>query len=557
MSLTKNKDYYVAKTSIVLRETGAKKAKPLNHLLFGDWLRFLGEEKNGWVRVKCRGDTGWIRRTELQPERPIEINFLDIGQGDSCHVVMPDDTVLLIDGGKTNNLYRFLNWRYNLRNRKVKGVDGIPAGDTKAKDPVHIHNVVITHPDEDHYGGFRDVFAYEKLSVGNIYHNGLVERPISDAERAAIKRSLEFKFYSSDDLGRYTTDKSQPVCVWDIVDTDTQLRKLVSQHANTRKRYIPTLKAAIDNPSSKDVKFKALSTDDVFLPGFEADADVSMELLGPVRDDVIVGGKTKSCLRRLGSEGVTKNGHSVVFKLSIGKLKVLLGGDLNTEAEDYLLHHYTKIPGDASDYEKTAYKLRAKGKTLDEEDAQKLAEAEAMLEAITKKGRGTFQVDVAKACHHGSHHFSEVFLKAVNAIAVVISSGDQEKYAHPRPDALGAFGKYGRGNRPLIFSTEIARSTREFTPLFKYFEKLKAYEADLANAATDAAKKKVETKMENAKDRNVAVYGMITLRSDGDTTILAQKLELPDSDDNKWDIHQLEFNQAQGEFEYRDETKHH
>jgi hypothetical protein len=42
----------------------------------------------------------------------------------------------------------------------------------------------------------------------------------------------------------------------------------------------------------------------------------------------------------------------------------------------------------------------------------------------------------------------------VSASASVISSGDDENYAHPRPDVPGAFGKYSRGRRPLIFSND-------------------------------------------------------------------------------------------------------
>jgi beta-lactamase superfamily II metal-dependent hydrolase len=68
---------------------------------------------------------------------------------------------------------------------------------------------------------------------------------------------------------------------------------------------------------------------------------------------------------------------------------------------------------------------------------------------------------VAKACHHGSADFTNAFLQSLNSAATIISSGDEEPHAHPRPDAVGALGKFGRGNRPLIFSTEIARSTRD------------------------------------------------------------------------------------------------
>src|SRR5687767_14023600 len=56
-------------------------------------------------------------------------------------------------------------------------------------------------------------------------------------------------------------------------------------------------------------------------------------------------------------------------------------------------------------------------------------------------------------CRLGRPSGSKVSRQSANSIKVV--------YSHPRPDAVGAFGKFGRGDRPLIFSTELARSTRD------------------------------------------------------------------------------------------------
>lgn len=82
-------------------------------------------------------------------------------------------------------------------------------------------------------------------------------------------------------------------------------------------------------------------------------------------------------------------------------------------------------------------------------------------QALISSARNVLQSDFAKACHHGSADFSGTFLAAVNPIATVVSSGDEESFAHPRPDALGAYGRAGRGARPLIFSTELSRSSAE------------------------------------------------------------------------------------------------
>lgn len=41
--------------------------------------------------------------------------------------------------------------------------------------------------------------------------------------------------------------------------------------------------------------------------------------------------------------GKTKNGHSVVVIATIGRMKVLLGGDLNLNSADYLMQHYSGV----------------------------------------------------------------------------------------------------------------------------------------------------------------------------------------------------------------------
>ena len=555
MALSKNKNYFISQSSVVLRKTAAPKGTALNHLIFGDWLRWLGETKGAWQKVRCRGDEGWVKTNSFDSNRVLEINFVDIGQGDGAHIVTPEDKVIIIDAGKTNNMLRFLCWRYNLRDRKVPGVDGVNPTDRGAVPPFKIEQAVISHPDLDHYYGFRGLFAHPKLSFGTVYHNGIVERPISKQEKASIKTKKDIKYFS--DLGLAVKGADGKFFLTDIVRSNKAMRDLIKAHPKTTKKYISTMRVAVKNPANKGLKFRSLAERDKFLPGYDNPGQVEIKLLGPLSEDVTHGGKSHKALRLIGNEGITKNGHSVVFQMKIGKLKIMLGGDLNTQSEDYLLRHYCNINEDTSDLEKEVYKLQAKGDGLNGEEKKELRIAQTALAAIVSKARKTFQVDITKACHHGSHHFSETFLKALNAIAVVISSGDAEAYSHPRPDALGAFGKYGRGDRPLIFSTEIARSTREFTPIFKFYERIKKFEADLKATSSKREKARLQKELEMEKDRNVAVYGLITLRTDGETVIMAQKIEQPTSEGQKWDIHQIEFNKDRDEFVYKDRTKSH
>ena len=156
----------------------------------------------------------------------------------------------------------------------------------------------------------------------------------------------------------------------------------------------------------------------------------------------------------------TRNGHSLVLKLKYSEndgpgKSFLLGGDLNSAAENYLMEHYGN--------------------------------------------ENPFEVDVAKSCHHGSSDFTVDFMKQINPFATVISSGDNESFAHPRADAIGCAGRYSRGVRPKVFSTELARSI---------------------NSGGDV------------------LFGMINCRTDGDKVILAQMKESRRGSDI-WDSYEL------------------
>lgn len=282
-----------------------------------------------------------------------------------------------------------------------------------------------------------------------------------------------------------------------------------------RKLYPNLLKAARLGGRVGDIRM--LSSEDGYLPGYEAGNDLEIQVLGPVPEQAD-GGRRQ--LRTFTSDdGPTKNGHSIILKLRYRKVSVLLGGDLNIPAEEYLLERYAG--------------------PLPRRNA-----SEAEVDAYVARARQTFEVDIAKACHHGSADFSTLFLRAVNASATIVSSGDEESFSHPRPDALGAFGKYGRGVRPLIFSTELAHSARENIKdpraLRDEYERLLAKRDEASGSERQALEAKIRGLLDKI-ERSVAVYGMINLRTDGTKVIIAQKLEAPrGSTRQEWDVHALE-----------------
>lgn len=494
-----------------------KRKKPIQHLIFGDYISLLPDEgqdrplvEGNWVKVRSRGETGWIKKEQVQKRRILEVNFVDIGQGDGCHIVTPDDEHIIVDAGQEDNMCRFLSWRFNLR-----------------KSGNHMNNMtaIITHPDQDHYKGFGPLFSSGQLSFKRIYHNGIVERANDpDSVLGAMEQEGSKKY------------------LLDLREDDDAMRSLLNDpDKRFRKNYPKILHEAMTNPVNSDLKFSMLHRGVGFVPGFEADKELSLEVLGPV---VEKGDSGQKRLRYMVNHGKTKNGHSVILKVTIGKLRILLGGDLNSEAEEYLMNQYSG---------KAVGKLRRKIKRQTDPEKRKAFERE--MDDIINRVKGVFQSDIAKACHHGSRHFTIEYLKSVNPIATVISSGDDESHGHPRPEAIGAYGRYGRGERPLVFSTELARSHKEIIKKPYQLRRSIQHYARLIDEETDKKKKallrkKLEEQLENI-ERSVAVYGMINVRTDGEKVIICQKLERPRSMDAKWDIHELVYNPVIGDFEYK------
>lgn len=133
----------------------------LKNLLFGDFIRVLKDKntfiekivKNEtYIKVRSRNCTGYILKSKIRPDRILEVNFVDVGQGDGCHVVTPDDQHYIIDAGGSDNMLRFLKWRFNTKH---------------SQSPPPAFDAVISHPDSDHYLGFGQLFKNKPTAPNN------------------------------------------------------------------------------------------------------------------------------------------------------------------------------------------------------------------------------------------------------------------------------------------------------------------------------------------------------------------------------------------------------
>ncbi|MCG6903843.1 MAG: hypothetical protein LJE68_14305 [Rhodobacter sp.] len=475
--------------------TATRGTEPLNQLLWGDWARVEAVDDD-WISVRARGRTGWVRREDLQGNRILEVNFVDVGQGDGAHIQTPDDKALLVDAGELDNMYRFLRWRFGRFER-----------------PFNFEAMVISHPDKDHYYGFKHLFEHSNVSVGTLFHNCIIEQV------QAGKSTL-----GDEDKPAGATKKH----LTGLVRTLAEIKAITDDAARCGGRMFPNMiKTAADSGRVADIQGLLASGDAMapgYLPGF-APADnrgMVIKVLGPLAENF---GGTPA-LPKFSSISETKNGHSVVLQIEIGDVRIQLGGDLNDAAQEYLLERYTG--------------LSCPPHSAAEEDD------------IVTAARPHFEADITKACHHGSPYVSPAFMRSVNPLVTVVSSGDNEPHSHPRPDTLGMIGRYGRGERPLIFSTELARSSKELVKNPNQAREslrrvLKENEPVLQDpAATAAQKDKAEAAIRKALEtieRSVASYGMINLRTDGSNVLMAQRLERDRSRMTRWDIHLFEPDQ--------------
>lgn len=323
---------------------------------------------------------------------------------------------LLIDGGPNSNLRRYLRgyqYRYLLNNN----------------DPIHIDTVLVSHFDADRYKGLTALIDDTDFTFGTVYHNGIARFNTRRANRPPGHNT---------DLG--VLDNGVLRTTFSTLDD----ARTLLQHGGLQPTFRTFLEALVNaHDTGRLASMRRLTVRDETVPGYGYNSDLTIEVLGPVPRQP----SGRIDWPWFSNSSHTRNGHSLVLKLSYSEdgtwgRSFLLGGDLNTESEEYLMTHYGN--------------------------------------------QNPFGVDVAKSCHHGSADFTVEFMKRLKPFATVISSGDNESYAHPRAEAVGCAGRYSRGVRPTVFSTELARSI---------------------NSAGDV------------------LYGMINCRTDGEKIVLAQMKE--------------------------------
>ncbi len=460
-------------------------------LIWGDCLHPTGKKERGHTEVFARGRSkpGWVPTAFTTEHSLLEFYIIDVGQGDGILIRTPDDKWHLIDAGISNS-----------RQMTGKGVSNFIRWKFKSDlcRSAHLSTITMSHPDFDHYGGMLDILSgdlgdSEKLypiSVDTFYHSGMGRFNAADALGQTIEGTID-----GFPIGGYRIRKHARFIV-----------ELLDGKDSFETPYHPFDGSFADLASlvvDKAQKVKRLGLIDGQLgwfPGYAPDNNVkgpdgkkfSIRLLAPVLEKFEdENGHCQIGLRKFSSYSKTSNGHSILLRFDYGDAKILMTGDLNAESQRLLLSY------------------------IDREE---------------------FATDVAKGCHHGSEDIDMRFIEAMQARTTVISSGDNEDYAHPRPVVLGACGFFGRQVvrtddktiPPLIYSTELARSIQlrpaervrvdhDNKPSTRY----RSYAADRAQVQPKGERYRHFSHTPVSTD---LVYGLVNIRSDG-SRILCATLE--------------------------------
>ena len=485
-------DYFVKKT------TGAFLVKDneddvITELLWGDPLHLEADWDSDadWAYVRARGQKGWVKKSLIRKKSSsynglLEFYIIDVGQGDGVLIRTPDDNWHMIDAGVPNSRQMTKKGAANFVRWKFY--------EDLRESKIRLHSLTASHPDYDHYGGMLDLLSGElydgrtfDVEVENFYHTGMG------------------RFTGSNSLGRMNSGSVAPFpnSGLGISRSDDFITELLDDKASfaSPPRSLATsfgeLAQLVDAKCERAARLSHLSE---YLPEYGSGEEVEIKVLGPILEKF----GTRSGLRKLGSgrywEGKTRNGHSLVYRFDYGDARIMMNGDLNAESQRLLLSY------------------------IDPKE---------------------FAVDVAKGCHHGSEDVDVDFIKATQARATVISSGDNESYAHPRPIVMGASAKYGRESKspqgtvqaPLLYSTELARSVNlNYPTTVKLDPDFSGPKPPRWFSAKTTLVKSKSTNYRTLESTPIAIdliYGLVNVRTDGKTILCATMLESGKAFDKK------------------------
>jgi len=348
---------------------------------------------------------------------------------------------------------------------------------------VRLDALIASHCDADHYGGLWDLLNPEETHQ-------------LDATRVEVGTFYHAGVGWWSDNGTRNLGPIEGGYLTRLIEDRDYVKEWVTGSGGVKlqgewSKFLQTVLAA-------NCPIQRISHTDDYLPGFGPDpSGVAIKVLAPVEYER----NGKPALKSFGDASQNTNGNSAVLRLDYGHARILMTGDLNKNSQQAILAAY----------------------------ADELEELRA---------------DVIKGCHHGSDDCSYSFLQAVNAACTVISSGDSEGHAHPRPTIVAASGQTGytvfaddKIVTPLVYSTEISRSYRVGFPTRVLNDGVEVPLDDLRIEYREITAGALQPR--NGEDALLdllvvpgIVYGLVNVRTDGETILCATMNETKGT----WDL---------------------
>ena len=475
-----------------------KQQKPKIALLWGDPL-YVTKVAGTDVEVSAKGHILKLPKADLMTTPLLSLYQIDCGQGDAALLHTPDDRWVMIDGGPSPGLanspalgVRFLWWKIF--------VDQSWRQEFSVPGPFRLDSLVVTHPDEDHFGGFPEVVGRVKpgaFEIGTVFHNGM-----GRFDGKAVKYDGSKGFGQ---LGPVEGAQLPNAGLTTLLDSEGDIKKYASTGPGRPWKlsgnYADFLKSVTAKIAQGIGGLQRVDHTTGHLPGFApSPGKAAIRVLGPVVEKFagqkglrFLDGGSESALK---SPSLTRNGHSIVLRIDYGKFRLLMTGDLNFKSHAVLLQN------------------------------------------VNPK---EFACHVGKACHHGAEDISTTFLQAMNPLATLFSSGDNETYAHPRAKALAFSARFGQTKTegkskflnltedkyvaPLIYSTELSRSVE----LFGIHSVVDGNGKAVAKSQLIPLKRALNGVRLPGEGRladqwllaSDLVYGLINVRTDGNRVIIA------------------------------------
>lgn len=280
--------YISRKTSYLYTGTGGGSRHMV--LIFGDEVDASVNTTpvNGRIPASYRDRNGFVSADALTTQAPLEIYFIDVGQGDSTFIVTPERRKILIDGGQRLRALGFLIWMYRL-----------DQGNT-----VDIDLAVLSHADADHLNGLAKVVEHPGINVQRVVHPGIATFASGHYDTTLGDRDASQEFLTTwhDDLASLQPHLSDDFATWRTA--------LLAEGLEY---------AAADTESDLSDWW-----DDVFPEG-------TLEVLGPRYDTSAQGFPWFS------GKSHTINGNSLILKLTYDQVQMLFPGDINIEGSRHIL----------------------------------------------------------------------------------------------------------------------------------------------------------------------------------------------------------------------------